>query len=80
MTRNEELAAAQDACVEAMKRIAAVEGVNVHGSVRITVDITTYAHAGFSTPEGEAVREKIYDAEAQIMDAYPGVLFDFKVG
>ena len=78
LSSDEVLAPSREACFDAMKRIAAIDGVTVHASVMITVDITAHVF-GFGEEEAQATREKVYQAEMELIDAHPGVLFDFKV-
>jgi hypothetical protein len=73
----ERLAAAREALHAAMKKVTDVDGVIVHGGIQIIVDITAYT--GIAGCEGREVRDKVYQAEMELMSQYPDVLFDFKV-
>jgi hypothetical protein len=79
LSSEEVLAPAREACHAAMKRLAAIEGVTVHASVAITVEVATHVFV-VGSEDAQATREKIYQAEMELIDAHPGVLFDFKAG
>jgi hypothetical protein len=78
LSSEEVLASYSDACFDAMKRIAEIDGVNVHAGVEITAFVTAYVHA-HSGEDGQATREKVYQIEMELMEKYPAIRFKFEV-